>query len=221
MSSFVTCSGQGVQPSAAPPAGPQALSGQELAILCPRVSRASFLQGGRDQGTRGAPSWHFWASPCSSGQRQLGGGEDVLEISAAGQLGPSGSIQGRSEALSLLQPCPAVSSCPRGKSAAPETPGCGGSLRPLEVGLSSRAASVGKDTAQREREKNYRGGEIQDILWCRQGANHSMGSHREQQPSPVFRSYHIHWQNQVTDSRLSGGRRAVLAFRTVWFGDCW
>lgn len=81
----------------------------------------------------------------------------------------------------LLQPCPAVSSCPRGKSAAPETPGCGGSLRPLEVGLSSRAASVGKDTAQREREKNYRGGELQDILWCRQGANHSMGSHREQQ----------------------------------------
>lgn len=103
---------QGHLTGAAPASPPQGSSGLkshgpscQLSPLpppsCTRLtSRASFLQGGRDQGTRGAPSWHFWASPCSSGQRQLGGGEDVLEISAAGQPGPSGSIQGRSEALS-------------------------------------------------------------------------------------------------------------------------
>lgn len=85
----------------------QALRVMVLPVSCllflPRpalTSGASFLQGGRDRGTSGAPSWHFWASPCSSGQRQLGRGEDVLEISAASQPGPSGSIQGRSEALS-------------------------------------------------------------------------------------------------------------------------
>lgn len=90
---------QGHLPRAAPASLPQGSSGLksygpscQLSPLLPPfctqlTSRASFPQGGRDWGTGGAPSWHFWAPPCSSGQRQLGGGQDVLEISAACQLG--------------------------------------------------------------------------------------------------------------------------------------
>lgn len=87
--------------------------------------------------------------------------------------------------------------------------------------LSTRAASMGKDAAQREREKVTKEEKYKTSSGDRQGANHSMGSHREQQPSPVFRSYHTHWQNQVTKNCLFGGLHAVLAFGTVRFGGCW
>ena len=67
------------------------------------TSRASLPQGCHQRwGAGGGPSQRSWAQPCSSGQRQLGGCEDVLGIPVAGHLvpEPSGSVQGRSEALS-------------------------------------------------------------------------------------------------------------------------
>lgn len=47
--------------------------------------------------------------------------------------------------------------------------------------LSTRAASMGKDAAQREREKVTKEEKYKTSSGDRQGANHSMGSHREQQ----------------------------------------
>lgn len=71
----------------------------------------------------------------------------------------------------LPQPCPTVSSCPRGRSAAPETPGCGSSLRPLEVGLAHGLPQWGRTQPSMN---------VRKITQRRRNAGHPLVTDREQ-----------------------------------------